>query len=384
MKNATRQTTIRLFGTIGSTIDGDQFANNLASLDGTVDTINLHINSPGGSVSQGYSIVSVILSMKSHINVYVVGIAASMAAVIAVCGKKVYMYDYSKLMIHDPFFSGKSADKLSDKDKAALSHVTDSLQTILSRRGKDKKETARLMQSETWFSAEEAKVSGLIDEIISTKRKDEFSGLSSNDIFSRICAEYSTNNNNNSKSNNMDLLQQLASILGLDNPTEEMVIQAVKDLVNNQPSEGVKEKLDNALKKRMINEGDYDHLLEMGNKAPEALNGYLERLSVDYNARLEKRIDNLFSENRKKFLFVNAADKLELRKLAEADFDQFVRIVNILPDRKLLSQEIEDAKVTHTSKSNWTLDDYRKNAPEELKNNPHLYERLVNREQTNK
>lgn len=384
MKNATRETTIRLFGTIGSAIDGDKFANDLAALDGTVDTINLHINSPGGSVSQGYSIVSVMLSMKSHINVYVVGIAASMAAVIAVCGKKVYMYDYSKLMIHDPFFSGQNTAKLTDKDKAALSQVTDSLQIILSRRGKDKKETARLMQSETWFSAEDAKETGLIDEIISTKRKDELSGLSSNDIFSRICAEYLLSSNNNSKSNNMDLLQQLASILGLDNPTGEMIIQAVKDLVSNQPSEGVKEKLDNALKKRMINEGDYDNLLEMGNKAPDALNGYLERLSIDYNAGLGKRIDNLFSENRKKFLFVNAADKLELRKLAEADFDQFVRIVNILPDRKLLSQEIEDAKNIQTYKSNWTLDDYRKNAPDELKNNPHLYERLVNREQTNK
>lgn len=380
MKNATRETTIRLFGAIGGAIDGDKFANDLAALDGTVDTINLHINSPGGSVSQGYSIVSVMLSMKSHINVYVVGIAASMAAVIAVCGKKVYMYDYSKLMIHDPFFSGQNTAKLTDKDKAALSQVTDSLQTILSRRGKDKKETARLMRSETWFGAEEAKGTGLIDEIISTKRKEELSGLSSNDIFNRICAEYSPNSNNNSKSNDMDLLQQLASILGLDSPTEEMVIQAVKDLVSDHPSEGVKEKLDNALKKRMIDEGNYDNLLEMGNKAPEALNGYLGRLEVDYKAGQEKRIDDLFIENRKKFLFVRPADKLELRKLAEADFDQFVRIVNILPDRKLLSQEIEDARDMRAGKSSWTLDDYRKNAPEELRNNPQLYKKLIDRE----
>ena len=86
-------------------------------MDGKYDTLDLHINSPGGDVTQGYSIISVILTMKTPINVYIVGIAASMAAVIAICGKNVYMYDYSRLMIHDPYFSGAETDKLTDKEK---------------------------------------------------------------------------------------------------------------------------------------------------------------------------------------------------------------------------------------------------------------------------
>ena len=91
MKDDKARTTIRLFGTIGSDINGDRFAGDLALLDGKFESIDLHINSPGCNVSQGYSIVSVLLSMKTPVNVYVVGIVASMAAVIAVCGNNVYM-----------------------------------------------------------------------------------------------------------------------------------------------------------------------------------------------------------------------------------------------------------------------------------------------------
>lgn len=117
MNNETKKRTVRLFGSIGNDIDGSRFANDLAELDEKVDQIDLHINSPGGSVDQGYSIVSVMLSMKSNVDVYIVGIAASMAAVIAVCGNRVKMYDYSKLMIHDPYFEGTASEKLTDKKK---------------------------------------------------------------------------------------------------------------------------------------------------------------------------------------------------------------------------------------------------------------------------
>lgn len=176
MNEKEKETTIRLFGSIGGGVDGDRFANDLASLDNRFDTINLHINSPGGSVSQGYSIVSTMLSMKARVNVYVVGIAASMAAVIAVCAENVYMYDYSRLMVHDPYFSGKDSDRLTDKDRNALSNISASLRTILARRGKDKEEITRLMRAETWFDADQAMKEGLIDGVISTKRKMSLKG----------------------------------------------------------------------------------------------------------------------------------------------------------------------------------------------------------------
>lgn len=384
MKDDKARTTIRLFGTIGSDINGDRFAGDLALLDGKFESIDLHINSPGGNVSQGYSIVSVLLSMKTPVNVYVVGIAASMAAVIAVCGNNVYMYDYARLMIHDPYLIGKDTDKLNDKEKNSISHIRGSLRTILARRGKNTDEIGMLMNNETWFTSEEAKEAGLIDGIIPTTRKSEFKNLSINDIFSRISNEY--NFTNNSKLNNMDLLQRLAVILGLENPTEEQIIQEVQRLVKErQTPDGVKEKLDASLKKGVIDQSSYESLLSMGCNSPEAFDNYLDKLNAEHEQKLEKEVNDYFEQIRAKLYYVNFQDKQLLKEFAKKDLDMFIRLTSILPDRKALSEEIKDmAGKKEGNRRAWTLDDYRKHAPETLKNNPELYERLVSRERMNK
>lgn len=57
---------MRLYGAIGPRVDGDYFAQELASLDrGDFDMIHIRMNSPGGNVFQGMSIVSAILSMNT-------------------------------------------------------------------------------------------------------------------------------------------------------------------------------------------------------------------------------------------------------------------------------------------------------------------------------
>ena len=56
---------------------------------GDVKTINLHINSPGGSVFEGIDIYNMLKQNKAHINVYVDGLAASIASVIAMIRIKI-------------------------------------------------------------------------------------------------------------------------------------------------------------------------------------------------------------------------------------------------------------------------------------------------------
>jgi ATP-dependent protease ClpP protease subunit len=217
-----KEASIRLYGEIGRKVDGDVFARDLLSLDGKADVVNLHINSPGGDVVQGLSIVSAILSMKAYIHAKVEGIAASMAAVIAVSADKVTMQDFSKLMIHDPFFSNTNPDKLSDKQRKCLNSLTDTLRIILSRRGKSREDIARLMTDETWFSAEEAKQSGLADEVVRTERKEQFATLTTDEILSRIADEYQTNNND------MDY-KKIAAELGLpESATEADILAAIQ------------------------------------------------------------------------------------------------------------------------------------------------------------
>ena len=185
---------MRLYGAIGQKVDGDFFAQELASLDAAnLDLIRIRINSPGGNVFQGMSIISAMLSMDTPVYVHIDGIAASMAAVIAVAADHVYMMDFAKMMIHDPYFAGVDSKTMSAKQRKMLTRLTDMLRQVLNRRGKDDAAMAKLMQEETWFSAEEAKAAGLCDEITSSAR-NEFMSLDPMQLVAAVDAEYQTNN----------------------------------------------------------------------------------------------------------------------------------------------------------------------------------------------
>ena len=71
-------------------------------------------------------------------------------------------------------------------------------------------------------------------------------------------------------------------------------------------------------------------------------------------------------------IFEEIGEKMGLAKLK--------KLLDIIPERKSLMSQID----SQNERKNWTLADYRKNAPEELKNNPQLYQMLVNQERKNK
>lgn len=223
---------MRLYGVIGNKVDGDYFAQELASLDASgLDTIRIRINSPGGDVFQGMSIVSAILSMNTPVVVHVDGISASMAAVITVAADTVCMMDFAKMMIHDPYFSGADAKSLTAKQKKMLARLTDMLRQVLSRRGKDDAEMAKLMQEETWFSAEEAKAAGLCDEVI-TSAKNEYKNLAPLQLVAAVEADYQSNNKNDKK------MKEVALKLGLPEAASEAeVLAAVVNLNSKHATE---------------------------------------------------------------------------------------------------------------------------------------------------
>lgn len=222
VNNETKEAVMRLYGEIGRQVDADLFAQELAAMDNRVDKVHLHINSPGGDVVSGLSIVSAIRSMKAYIHVHIDGIAASMGAVIAIAGDRVSMADYAKLMIHNPYPSDPDTG-MNDKLRKALNSLTDTLQTILSRRGCKKEKIATLMSAETWFTADEAKAEGLVDEVVSSQRKEELKNLTTAELLARIANEYKPINNNE-----MDLTK-IAAKLGLPaTATEQQVLDAIQ------------------------------------------------------------------------------------------------------------------------------------------------------------
>ena len=136
---------------------------------GDVKTINLHINSPGGSVFEGIAIYNMLKQHQATINVYVDGLAASIASVVAMAGNRIYMPQNAMLMIHNPWTMAvgnatelrKQADVL---DQIAKSSIT----TYLSKAGDklDEETLKQMMDEETWLTAEEALEYGLADNVM--------------------------------------------------------------------------------------------------------------------------------------------------------------------------------------------------------------------------
>ena len=246
-----REATIRMYGVIGRDVDGNRMAYDIANLDKEADTIHILINSDGGSVSQGLSVVSSILSAKAYIHAHVNGIAASMAAVIAISSDKVSMQDYAKLMIHDSHIPGMESEKLSAKDRKALNSIADTLRTILSRRGCDKDKITSLMKDETWFSALEAQSAGLCDDVVTTPRKEELSNLSVPELLSRINNEYQSSN----KKTNM---KEIAKALGLpEGASQQQILDDIAEKKNGTVTDKNEDRM-----KRLAN-ADFELFAEM-------------------------------------------------------------------------------------------------------------------------
>lgn len=138
---------------------------------GAVKNLDIHINSYGGSCVAGNAIINILDNYrkknKTSLNIYIEGIAASMGSGIASVGDKVYMASNSLFMIHKP--STIAMGNADDLEQAVmvLNKTEDGLIQNYMRRFKGTEDELRQMLSdETWFSANEAKEWGFVDEVI--------------------------------------------------------------------------------------------------------------------------------------------------------------------------------------------------------------------------
>lgn len=128
--------------------------------------INLHINSPGGSVTDGIAIYNMLKRHEGAVHVFIDGIAASMASVIAMAGNTITMPENTLMMIHNPWGGAigdaeelrKTADVL-DKMKESL------ISAYASKSGKDHDEISQIMDAETWYTGAEAVEHGFATDL---------------------------------------------------------------------------------------------------------------------------------------------------------------------------------------------------------------------------
>lgn len=138
---------------------------------GAVKNLDIHINSYGGSCVAGNAIINILDNYRkkngTSLNVYIEGIAASMGSGIASVGDKVYMAANSLFMVHKP--STIAMGNADDLEQAVmvLNKTEDGLIQNYMRRFKGTEDELRqMLQDETWFTADEAKEWGFVDEVI--------------------------------------------------------------------------------------------------------------------------------------------------------------------------------------------------------------------------
>jgi len=171
VKNSTTSAELLLYGSIGASwwdeeaVSPKEFAKELKAL-GNVQEITVRINSNGGDVFAGQTIYSLLKSHQAKITVYIDGLAASIASVIAMVGDTVIMPKNAMLMIHNPwcYSMGNANDfrKLADDlDKIRET----SLAVYQEKSNLEKEKIIELLDGETWLTAEEALAYGFIDQI---------------------------------------------------------------------------------------------------------------------------------------------------------------------------------------------------------------------------
>jgi ATP-dependent Clp protease protease subunit len=163
-----------LYGTIGYDIDADYVR---LALDDTTGDLELRINSGGGDVFEGNSIYALLNSWKARpgnfLRIYVDGLAASIASVIAMSGNEVVMSNNSLMMIHNPWTPAAAGDANDLRETAnVLDKVRDTIMTVYAdRTGLDLDTIGNLMDEETWLSADEAINFGFADRIVSASEE---------------------------------------------------------------------------------------------------------------------------------------------------------------------------------------------------------------------
>ena len=153
-------------------ISADRVQKLLNDLDGK--DLVIHMNSNGGDVFESITISNLIRDYEGNVDLFIDGMAASGASIVATAADKVIMYTNSQQMIHKAwtFASGNANDlrKVSDD----LDKIDTSVKASYEKRFVgEKDELEALIKNETYLTAEECLAFGLCDEIVDLEDEEE-------------------------------------------------------------------------------------------------------------------------------------------------------------------------------------------------------------------
>ena len=138
--------------------------------------INIYINSPGGSVTAGLAIYDTMQFVTPDVATYCLGQAASMGAVLLAGGTKGkrFALPHARVMIHQPWGGTQGTAMDMEIQVKEILKLKKNLEDILSRHtGKGVRDISKESERDRFFSPEEARDFGLIDQVVSVSKLGE-------------------------------------------------------------------------------------------------------------------------------------------------------------------------------------------------------------------
>jgi ATP-dependent protease ClpP protease subunit len=150
-----------LYGEIGEDMWGEGITAKMVSDAlkdfGPIKSLDVRINSMGGSVFEGVSIYNRLKQSKAKVTTYVDGLAASIASVIAMAGDEIVLSEGTIMMIHSPmgFTFGNQQDH--ENTIEILDTIEEEMIGIYARKTDlPRSQIRKMLKEETWMNSEEA------------------------------------------------------------------------------------------------------------------------------------------------------------------------------------------------------------------------------------
>lgn len=295
------EVTILLYGDIETWgVNAKDFVIELKELEATHKKINLRINSCGGSVFEGMAICNAIRSSSSEIVIYIDGLAASMASVIALCGRKVYMSQYAQLMIHcvSGYVSGTTKEietRLEEMKK--LEDLIIKMYSVRTGMTEEVIKSTYMDGLDHWLSAQEALNLKLVDEVYNSDDEIKNPEDRSN-VFKHYQNKILTLNKNEEMSSLFNELKNQDIFKAIED--EAAMLKKIEDLIEKAGQvEQLKEKI-----KEMEAAADLreiDNLLSESVKSHKITESVAEQLREGYKGNIEglKKLLNALPEKQK-------------------------------------------------------------------------------------
>ena len=179
------------------------------------DDVTIRINSGGGSVFAGCDIYNMLMNYKQRANVIVEinGLCASIAGVIAMAGTTVRMSPSALFMIHNVSCNASGDYRDMEHTAETLKKANETIANAFKlKTGMEDKEIKKIMDHETWFTAQEAKEKGIIDEIMYQNQKVDTNMVNLlRNKASALCNSVALNN---------DIIEKLKEYKSINQPLE--------------------------------------------------------------------------------------------------------------------------------------------------------------------